>query len=165
MKGAANWKARACRRRTHQAAYRDALPVRAILLAGKRRNDDDPEPESTVVEARVLDTTQWAVTTYNFQTGEFVLTRGVDPITGSEQDDPEYTAFEGEERRLYVLHRRRESALRKKASGGNYREWRSDQVRGSGLWFRFQSSIRQAWRGIRARSPQSAIGRSAECRH
>lgn len=31
-----------------------------------------------------------------------------------EKDDPEYTAYEGEQRRLYVLHRRRESSLRRK---------------------------------------------------
>jgi 5-methylcytosine-specific restriction enzyme A len=52
--------------------------------------------------------------TYDFDNGDFVITRGALPISQFEQDDPEYTAYEGEQRKLYVLHRRRESSLRRK---------------------------------------------------
>lgn len=114
-KGAAQWKKRAAAFDEHmQIAYRDALPVRAIILTGTRRDAEDEEAQSSQVGARRLDHEPWAVTYYDFETGNFVLTRGVDPITEVEQDDPEYAAYEGEQRRLYVVHRRRESALRKK---------------------------------------------------
>jgi putative restriction endonuclease len=114
-KGAAQWKARGHAFDEHVlAAYRDGLPVRAIILEGKRRDDDAPDPESSIVKARYLDPVSWAVTSYDFDTGDFVLRRGASPVADIEQEDAEYSAYEGEERRLYVLHRRRESSLRKK---------------------------------------------------
>jgi 5-methylcytosine-specific restriction protein A len=114
-KGAANWKRRAQSFGEHiRKAYRNALPVRAILLAGKRRNDDDPDPESSAVEARLLDAAEWAVTAYDFASDEFVITRGIPPNRPGELDDPEVAAFEGEPRRLFVIHRRREFELRNK---------------------------------------------------
>ena len=114
-KGAAQWKKRGGAFDEHVSlAYRNGMPLRAIILEGKRRDDDAPDPKSSVVEARYLDPLHWAVTSYNFDTGDFVITRGAQPVTEVEQDDPEYSAYEGEERRLYVLHRRRESSLRRK---------------------------------------------------
>jgi hypothetical protein len=114
-KGKAQWKARATAFDEQlQHAYRDALPIKAIILAGKRRDDDDPEPESSIVSARLMDEIAWAVTYYDFESGDFTITRGALPITNAEQDDPEYSAFEGEQRRLYIMHRRRENSLREK---------------------------------------------------
>jgi 5-methylcytosine-specific restriction protein A len=85
-----------------------------ILLAGARRNDDDPDPEASAVETRLLDATPWAVTDYDFEAGDFVLTRGVNPTGSGQHEDSDYVAHEGESRRSFVLHRRREAALRKK---------------------------------------------------
>jgi hypothetical protein len=114
-KGASNWTTRARAFDEHiQKAYRSLVPVRVILLAGIKRDDDTADPESSKVAARLLDPVPWAVTAYDFRTGDMILTRGVSPLVESEQDDPEYSAFEGEQRRLYVLHRRREASLRRK---------------------------------------------------
>jgi hypothetical protein len=114
-KGKAQWKARATAFDEHlQLAYRDALPIKAIILAGRRRDDDDPEPESSIVSARYMDDQGWAITYYDFDSGDFTITRGALPVPDVEQDDPGYSSFEGEQRRLYILHRRRESSLRKK---------------------------------------------------
>jgi hypothetical protein len=114
-KGAAQWRARGQAFDEHvQVAYREGLPIRAIIVEGQRRDDDAPEPESSIVKARHLDSVPWAVTSYDFDAGDFIITRGASPLADVEQDDPEYTAYEGEKRRLYILHRRRESGLRKK---------------------------------------------------
>jgi hypothetical protein len=114
-KGAAQWKKRGLSFDEHvQAAYRDGLPLRVIVLEGKRRDEDASDPKSSVVETRYLDPLSWAVTSYNFDTGDFIVTRGALPVADVEHDDPEYAAYEGDQRRLYVLHRRRESSLRKK---------------------------------------------------
>jgi predicted HNH restriction endonuclease len=61
-----------------------------------------------------MDELAWAVTYYDFESGDFTITRGALPITNAEQDDPEYSAFEGERRRLYIMRRRRENSLRQK---------------------------------------------------
>ena len=49
-KGAAQWKKRGEAFDQHiQSAFRAGIPLRAIILEGKRRDDDAPEPESSVV--------------------------------------------------------------------------------------------------------------------
>lgn len=90
-----------------RCAYAEGLPVRVIVLDGK-------EAES-IVSKRLLDELAWAVTAYDAETGNFVLTRGASPVQVEEgiEDDTELAAFEGEMRRIFVNHRRREARLRK----------------------------------------------------
>lgn len=60
-----------------QTALKDNLPVRVILLDGNRRNKDDPELKPSKVTARELDPEPWAITNYDWSTGDYELTRGV----------------------------------------------------------------------------------------
>lgn len=114
-RGAANMKRRAADfDHNLQQAYQNALPVRAIIIAGTRRSDDDPETAPSRVKQRFLDPEPWAVTSYDFATGQFVIARGVLPFSDVEPSDPEYSAYEGELRLRYIKHRRREYSLRAK---------------------------------------------------
>ena len=116
-KGAANWRRRADDFDDHiQQAYRMGLPVRVIVVEGNRRDhlDPDPDPDSSKINRRILDPVAWAILRYDFANGEYLLVRGASPTENVEQDAPEYIGFEGEKRRLYVLHRRREASIRAK---------------------------------------------------
>lgn len=114
-KGATQWKKRATELDENlQLAYRDGLPVRAIILDGEKRDHLDSESKSSEVEKRLLDPVPWAVTRYDMISGNCTVVRGVLPTSTTDQDDPEIQGFEGEERRRYILHRRREASLRKK---------------------------------------------------
>ncbi|WP_459568400.1 HNH endonuclease [Bradyrhizobium diazoefficiens] len=44
--------------------------------------------------------------------GNCIITRGALPTSSTVQDDPEMQGFEGEQRRRYILHRRREAQVR-----------------------------------------------------
>lgn len=91
-----------------QTAYLDRLPVRVVLL-------ERGAGPSARAARRALDTVSWAVTDYDWTSGETALVRGAPPIYGlAQQDDEELAAFEGRLRRLFVLHRARESKLRKR---------------------------------------------------
>ena len=57
-----------------QAAVKDKLRVRVIVLAGRRRGSDE-EPASKVSK-RLLDPVSWTVTAYDWETGQCTLTRG-----------------------------------------------------------------------------------------
>jgi|CXWL01.1.fsa_nt_gi 5-methylcytosine-specific restriction protein A len=75
--GKPNWIARARRfDRALQQAVELGLPVRVIVNDGQRRPKDDPTAKASSVAARELDAMLWAVTSYNWDTGAFVLTRG-----------------------------------------------------------------------------------------
>lgn len=114
-KGAAQWKKRAKELDENlHLAYREGLPVRAIILDGNKRDHLNSEAESSKVTKRLLDPTPWAVTHYDMSTGRCVVVRGAIPANSAEQDDPEVEGVEGEERKRYILHRRREASLRKK---------------------------------------------------
>jgi hypothetical protein len=70
-KGAAQWKKRAKELDDNLLmAYRDGLPIRAIILEGQKRDHLDSEAESSEVEKRMLDTAPWAVTSYDMVTGD-----------------------------------------------------------------------------------------------
>lgn len=113
--GVAQWKKRATELDENlRLAYRDGLPIRAIILEGDKRDHLDAEAKSSAVEKRLLDPVLWAVTRYDMTTGDCVLVRGAVPASSTEQDDPEIAGFEGEERRRYILHRRREASVRGK---------------------------------------------------
>lgn len=114
-KGKAQWKKRAKELDENLLmAYRDGLPIRAIILEGQKRDHFDSESESSEVELRLLDSVPWAVTSYDMVTGDCIITRDAIPTISSVQDDPEMAGFEGEQRRRYILHRRREASVRAK---------------------------------------------------
>jgi hypothetical protein len=114
-KGAAQWKKRANELDENlRIAYRDALPIRAIILEGEKRDHLDGESESSAVEKRLLDPVAWAVTSYDMANGNCVVSRGALPTSSTVQDDPEMAGFEGEQRMRYILHRRREASVRAK---------------------------------------------------
>ncbi|NEU11559.1 hypothetical protein G3T14_05385 [Methylobacterium sp. BTF04] len=114
-KGKVQWKVRAEAFDGHiQKAFTSGLPVRAILCEGNRREIEELEPISSKVSFRELDPEPWAVSYYNFETGDCVITRGELPTAEIDHDQPEFSGFEGELRRRFVLHRRREAQLRRK---------------------------------------------------
>jgi 5-methylcytosine-specific restriction protein A len=92
-----------------QAAYVEQLPVRVVLLHRKRTGTG-----ASRAEHRALDPVPWAITNYDWSTGEATVVRGASPVRGpAQQMDEELGAFEeGRQRRLFVLHRQRESRLR-----------------------------------------------------
>ena len=97
-----------------QRAFLSALPIYSIVIAGQRRDRDDPESTASKTKARNLDLKAWAIVDYDLDTGDFVIVRGATPIDPKEQDtDEETKGFpEGEKRRAFRIHRRREWRLR-----------------------------------------------------
>jgi hypothetical protein len=59
-----------------QLAAKRRLPVRVIVVDGVRRGEDGADVSS--VEHRLLDTTPWAVVSYDAETGECRLVRGME---------------------------------------------------------------------------------------
>jgi 5-methylcytosine-specific restriction protein A len=60
-------------------AHKQKLPVRVILLGGKRRNVRAPNEKPSKVTSRLLDAVTWSVTHYNTDTGECTLIRDGHP--------------------------------------------------------------------------------------
>ena len=58
-----------------QTAVKGRLPVRVVVLEGRRRKNMQEKPSH--VTARLLDPVSWTVTTYDSKTGDCILTRGV----------------------------------------------------------------------------------------
>lgn len=78
--GHAVWAAR--RKRMDEAieyAFRNGIPVRAIICDGNRRNSKDKEPKASQVTKRQLDPVSWAVSACDQRTGACTLTRGAAP--------------------------------------------------------------------------------------
>jgi hypothetical protein len=115
-RGAANWNKRAFDvRQRVQTAYEQRLPIRAIVIDGKQRNPNAAQPVASRVAARLLDPESWAVTEFNYETGEWLLIRGVrPPVPAVSAADAELSFFEGKQRPRFILHRRREGELRRK---------------------------------------------------
>jgi 5-methylcytosine-specific restriction enzyme A len=112
----ATWKRRAKAVDGHlQAAYFSQLPIHAIIIDGRRRDSRDPMSDSSKVDFRKLDPVRWAVTEYDFETGNYVLLRGAKPVVPfAETYDPEAAGYdEGEPRRAFRQHRHREWRARK----------------------------------------------------
>ena len=57
-----------------QAAVKGRLPVRVVVLEGRRRKNMQEKPSH--VTARLLDSMNWTITVYDLKTGECTLTRG-----------------------------------------------------------------------------------------
>lgn len=62
-----------------QAAYRDLMPVRVVVCEGEMRDAKDPEAKASRVNKRLLDPEPWAVTEYDWNTGQCTVTRGASP--------------------------------------------------------------------------------------
>lgn len=60
-----------------QVALQDNLPVRVILIDGIRRSRNDPQLKPSRVTKRELDPEPWTITNYDWNTGEYKLTRGI----------------------------------------------------------------------------------------
>lgn len=62
-----------------QTAWREKLPAKVVICDGRRRDIATPGTAASKVERRRLDSATWAVTRYDWQTGQAVVTRGVPP--------------------------------------------------------------------------------------
>lgn len=58
-------------------SLKENLPIRVILLAGDKRDHDDPNADASKVKYRALDPELWYIANYNRVTGEHTLVRGV----------------------------------------------------------------------------------------
>jgi 5-methylcytosine-specific restriction protein A len=81
-----------------QAAVRDRLPIRVIVLDGNIRDAEDPKSKASRVQNRLLDPRPWAVTTYDWMTGECTITRGAKPDRFVDQFDISEAQSEPEKR-------------------------------------------------------------------
>jgi hypothetical protein len=110
------WKRRAGVVDKHiQSAYLNKLPIHVIVLSGLQRDRTDPFAESSKVKFRRLDTIRWAVAEYDFESGDYLLVRGmkpVEPFGGTH--DPEAAGYkEGALRQAFRAHRHREWRARR----------------------------------------------------
>jgi hypothetical protein len=97
-----------------ELAYRQQLPIRVIVVEGKQRNPIDLKLKASIVKARLLDPTPWAVTEYDYGTRECLLVRGTKPVVPAvDSSDLELSWFEGKWKRAFAYHRRREAKLRR----------------------------------------------------
>jgi 5-methylcytosine-specific restriction enzyme A len=97
-----------------ELAYRQQLPISVIVVEGERRRPTDLEPKASFVRARLLDPVHWAVTEYDYATGQCVLVRGVNPVIPAvDSSDLELSWFEGKKKKAFVYHRRREARARR----------------------------------------------------
>ena len=60
-----------------QVALKENLPVRVILIDGIRRSRGDPQLKPSRVKQRELDPEPWTITSYDLNTGQYELTRGI----------------------------------------------------------------------------------------
>lgn len=110
------WKSRSSRADDAlQTAYRLQLPISVIVCEGKRRVDNDASAKASTVSKRLLDPKPWAVVSYDMETGECVLGRDATPVNpsdGFDREDTTLEGFEGETKKRFALHRKREGRLR-----------------------------------------------------
>lgn len=111
------WKSRATKADDAiQTAYKSQKPLRIIICDGIRRKSDEIDAKASQVHKRLLDPVSWAVTSYDENTGDCTLTRGVNPVNVTEPEIPEDTyvpeGFEGEIKKRFITHRRRERHMR-----------------------------------------------------
>jgi 5-methylcytosine-specific restriction protein A len=97
--------------RAIEAAWTNGLPVRVIVLDGRRRDINNPELGSAV-KSRLLDPVAWAVIAFDRRSGECSLLRGALSGRPNEAREIELEGFERAARLRFILHRRREAKLR-----------------------------------------------------
>lgn len=68
-------------------AYKSRQSVRVIINDGNKREGNSKTEKASAVKFRLLDSISWSVTSYNESSGEFVLTRGVPPLSTVDQFD------------------------------------------------------------------------------
>lgn len=91
-------------------AYSEALPLRIVFVDGPQSDGTRPSK----VKARLLDSVPWAIREYDFATGRCVMVRGAEPVQITmSAEDIELSGFEGTEKNRFVIHRRREGAMRR----------------------------------------------------
>lgn len=80
LPGRAVWRTRA-RKMDHaiQTAWREQLPVRVIVCEGEMRRIANAGARASTVHKRLLDPVPWAVTSYESDSGECMLSRGARP--------------------------------------------------------------------------------------
>jgi hypothetical protein len=95
-------------------AYSEQLPLRVIIVEGTQRDPMVMKAKASSVKGRILDEIPWAVTEYDIATGTCLLERGAEPTPKTiSAEDLELSGFEGKGRPRFVLHRRREGAMRR----------------------------------------------------
>jgi len=60
-----------------KAVINERLPIRVIVLGGKRRNIHNPGEKASRVSKRLLDPVNWTITEYNWKTGQCTFVRGI----------------------------------------------------------------------------------------
>jgi hypothetical protein len=65
--------------RSIQLAFRERLPIRVVVCEGEMRNIEEPEAKASRVHKRLLDLIPWAVTAYDWRSGQCTVTRGASP--------------------------------------------------------------------------------------
>lgn len=83
-----------------QAAAKDKLPIRVIVCDGRMRDRNDPKADASRVTARMLDPIPWAVTRYDWKTGNCTVTRGTTPDRFVDQFSLEEKAVAPERRNV-----------------------------------------------------------------
>jgi 5-methylcytosine-specific restriction enzyme A len=95
-------------------AYSEQLPLRVIIVQGMQRDPTAMNAKASSVKGRLLDEVPWAVTEYDIASGACLLERGAKPTSKTiSAEDVELSGFEGKSRPRFVLHRRREGAMRR----------------------------------------------------
>lgn len=91
-----------------RAAYETGSNPRVIILHREEFGKGS-------ASARMLDQVPWTVVKYDYSTGDIEIRRGIFPANWESGSDPEAEQFkEGEARRRFVNHRKREARLRQK---------------------------------------------------
>ncbi|MCI1728517.1 MAG: HNH endonuclease [Chiayiivirga sp.] len=87
-----------------QQAFRRRRPVRLVLLEGEQADASELGRDSSKVRFRRLDETEWHVSSYSDENGEFTIVRGGMPASVEPEDEPspefaDQFSIEGPERR------------------------------------------------------------------
>ena len=95
----ATWAKRATRMDlAMQLASRKKLPIRVIVCQGDMGTSEDPDAEPSHVYMRLLDSEPWAISSYDFSTGDCVITRGAEPDRYADQFDEPVGSMQPEQR-------------------------------------------------------------------
>jgi 5-methylcytosine-specific restriction protein A len=63
-----------------QKAFDEEIPIRAIIIEGRRRDPAKPGEKASRVSKQLLDPLPWRVKKYNRRNGDYTLTRGQSPF-------------------------------------------------------------------------------------